>query len=292
MSHELRTPLNNLLILAQMLSENAESTLTAKQVKYRRNDSLLRHRSAGPDQRHPRSEQDRIRKDGCGNRKRPVHGGAGLLLADFPPRGGGQGPGVQSTWRRIGRARPFITDAKRLQQVLKNLLSNALKFTEQGSVRLRIGRAASGWSANHPVLSRAKSVIAFSVTDTGIGIPQDKQRIIFEAFQQADGTTSRKYGGTGLGLSISRELARLLGGEIRLRSVPGSGSTFTLYLPQTYGTAAPKPETASMDLPGRRRPSRLRARRCRDRARRRYRRYDLPGAAAGPLAGGAERRNR
>ncbi|MGH9583406.1 MAG: response regulator, partial [Bryobacteraceae bacterium] len=135
------------------------------------------------------------------------------------------------------------TDAKRLQQVLKNMLSNALKFTQQGSVRLKMERVTGGWSVTHPILNRAKSAIAFSVTDTGIGIAQEKQRIVFEAFQQADGTTSRKYGGTGLGLSISRELARLLGGEIRLQSSLGRGSTFTLYLPQGYISPAPKLET-------------------------------------------------
>jgi signal transduction histidine kinase/DNA-binding response OmpR family regulator len=244
MSHELRTPLNNLLLLAQMLAENPEKTLSSKQVKYAEtihtsgtdllaliNDILdLSKIESGKMDVEIGSVRFTDLRDYCSRTFRHVSDGKGLdftidLVGDLP-------------------AENLHTDAKRLQQVLKNLLSNALKFTERGLVQLRIERAAGGWSPSHPLLNRTKSVIAFSVTDTGIGIPQNKQRIIFEAFQQADGTTSRKYGGTGLGLSISRELARLLGGEIRLQSSPGIGSTFTLYLPQVYvALATPlKPE--------------------------------------------------
>src|SRR5207248_8138804 len=124
--------------------------------------------------------------------------------------------------------------------------SNAFKLTEQGGVRLTATAAVDGWSSEHPVLSQSAGVIAFEVSDTGIGIPLEKQKIIFEAFQQADASTSRKYGGTGLGLAISRELSNLLGGEIHLRSSPGVGSAFTLYLPQKYVG----PSTASRTATG------------------------------------------
>ena len=234
MSHELRTPLNNLLILARMLSENSDRNLTPKQVKF----AETIHTS-GTDLLALISDILDVSKIESGKVDVEIGGVRFSELQDYCTKtfrhvADGKGLDFSIELGASLQSEMIHTDAKRLQQVLKNLLSNALKFTEHGSVKLTLDKATSGWSSHHMILSRAASVIAFSVSDTGIGIQSDKQRIIFEAFQQADGTTSRKYGGTGLGLSISRELARLLGGEIRLQSTPGAGSTFTLYLPQIY----------------------------------------------------------
>ncbi|HEU4799405.1 MAG TPA: response regulator, partial [Gemmatimonadales bacterium] len=233
MSHELRTPLNSLLILSQILSENADENLTGKQVGY----AQTIH-SSGSDLLDLINDILDLSKIESGTMAVDIGNVSFGDVQRFVEGTFGQLAEVKHLDFNVnladGLPAAVQTDAKRLQQVLKNLLSNAFKFTERGSVSLRAGVANDGWSPGQPELDSAEAVIAFSVTDTGIGISRDKHAVIFEAFQQGDGTTSRKYGGTGLGLSISRQIARLLGGEIRLESEPGEGSTFTLFLPAAF----------------------------------------------------------
>jgi signal transduction histidine kinase/ActR/RegA family two-component response regulator len=233
MSHELRTPLNSLLILSKMLSENKDGNLTLEQVKFAKtvfdsgNDLLglineildLSKVEAGKMPIYPKKVEVRAIRDQVEQTFRHVAVQKGL---DFDIRVNSDVP------------KEMFTDSNRLNQILKNLLSNAFKFTEQGRVRLEVYLVEPGEGHRLVSASPEQAVLGFSVRDTGIGIPPEKQNLIFEAFQQADGTTSRRYGGTGLGLTISREIARLLGGWIEVESAVGKGSTFTLFLPQNY----------------------------------------------------------
>jgi signal transduction histidine kinase/DNA-binding response OmpR family regulator len=233
MSHELRTPLNSLLILADQLAQNVEGNLSAKQIEF----AQTIHAS-GNDLLSLINDILDLSKIESGTVTVDI---ASLRFSDLNDY-------VERTFRHVAEAKGLefqidmdaelpvnmFTDSQRLEQVIRNLLSNAFKFTEEGQVTMSIAPATHGWNPDNEILNPARSVIAFSVSDTGIGISPEKQQIIFEAFQQADGSTSRKYGGTGLGLAISREIARMLGGEIRLASALGQGSAFTMYLPQTH----------------------------------------------------------
>src|SRR5438067_2830444 len=230
MSHELRTPLNSLLILSKLLSDNAHGNLNDKQVEFARTIN-----SAGSDLLNLINDILDLSKIESGTVTIEVGEMPMQYLKQHMERTFRQlaaDKGLNFNVKFDGKLPPAIrTDEKRLQQIILNLLSNAFKFTSKGSVTMSVRFAQKGWSANHPLLRNADRAIEIAVTDTGIGIPEEKQRLIFEPFLQADGTTSRKYGGTGLGLSISREIARLLGGELQVRSKPGEGSTFTLYVP-------------------------------------------------------------
>ncbi len=236
MSHELRTPLNSILVLGQQLAENADATVLPKHVEFGKTIH-----AAGTDLLNLISDILDLSKIESGTVTVECEEVAFSHVRETLERGFRHEADAKRLTFSVeadSDLSTITTDSKRSLQILKNLVSNAFKFTEHGGVRVRVAPASKGWTPDHPILSQAQSVIAFAVTDTGIGIPPEKHRIIFEAFQQADAGTSRRYGGTGLGLAISRELATLLGGEIKLTSAPGAGSTFTLYLPLEFMGAA------------------------------------------------------
>jgi len=248
MSHELRTPLNSILILGQQLTDNPEGNLSPRQVEFARTIH-----GAGTDLLNLISDILDLSKIESGTVTVDAEEVFFTNLVDMVARPFRHEAETRQLSFEVhvdpNLGRSITTDSKRLQQVLKNLLSNSFKFTAQGGVRLNVALAPGGWSAEHPILSQTPTVVAFEVTDTGIGIALEKQKIIFEAFQQADASTSRKYGGTGLGLAISRELATLLGGEIHLRSAPSVGSTFILYLPIKYVGPTSTPAAPALPPP-------------------------------------------
>jgi signal transduction histidine kinase/HAMP domain-containing protein/ActR/RegA family two-component response regulator len=230
MSHELRTPLNSLLILAEQLHDNPGDTMTQSQVEYASvilasGRDLLSLLNSVLDL--AKSESGTVVVELADVSVADLRAG---FLREFEPVAQAKGL-VYAIDVAATVPDSIVTDSQRLRQIIKNLLANAFKFTEQGSVTLNIRLADTGWATDRASLVEAPSVVAVSVTDTGIGVAADQQIRIFEAFAQGDGTTARNYGGTGLGLSISRELATLLGGEIGVVSIPGEGSTFTVYLP-------------------------------------------------------------
>jgi CheY-like chemotaxis protein len=262
MSHELRTPLNSLLILAKLLAENTDGSLSARHVEFA--GSIY---DAGNDLLSLISDILDLSKVEAGKMDIAIAPVRVQSLCDdleqvFRPIADQQALNFVVTLDE-GAPESMTTDEHRVQQILKNLLSNALKFTERGTVTLRVGPAPAGARFTNPHLSSAADVVVLSVSDTGIGIKSDQLMVIFEAFQQADGTTSRRYGGTGLGLSISREIARLLGGEIQVTSSPGEGSTFSLLLPVMSAVPSTLPATGPADralsAPGLTRPAVQRA---------------------------------
>jgi signal transduction histidine kinase/HAMP domain-containing protein/ActR/RegA family two-component response regulator len=248
MSHELRTPLNSLLILAEQLEDNPDHNMTATQVEYARvirssGNDLLNLLNSILELAKVESGTMIVEKTEFSLKKLSAD-----LLQEFEPVARGKGLGY-SVDIEANSPQAILTDPQRLQQILKNLLVNAFKFTDQGAIHVEIGVVEGGWNQELESLTAAPSVLAMSVTDTGIGIGAEEQHRIFEAFAQGDGSTARLYGGTGLGLSISRELVGLLDGELTVTSSAGNGSTFTVYLPVVLSPVSDVADVAPLASP-------------------------------------------